>query len=445
MRKPWIVAAILAVLLVAGVMILRYAGKLGSQPGERLTDGQVGMPGAVVFDLRYRGLTSLTDEFSYHRAWGFQRSLETDPPFVQAVKHHVREFDLVCNPALRGAEWSVVELKDKKAVALYFDLDANGSLSDNERILPRPLSTQYQDVEVQFVTPDFMMRQKDGREIPFRVMLVRCSPEYGGEYMWSPACVLEGQAAFSGQPMRLFLYGDQFSGSFTTFGQCSFALLPVGRKPEGDLPRTTLSSLICHQRTFYRLKFDGAHEKDKTLRLILVKDTSPVGRVAVNLTGKDLPKIRLDNATITGANDSSIQVKPESILSLLPVGKYRLSSGRVLYGAESDDQWRVDFSEGPDFAVARNETTDVKIGGLALAVKAVEEQRGDGGDVKKKTVYSRDASIYLSPQIKGAGSEVYTRFSRKDAGSGNMTNIEPHITIVDRDGKQVASADLEYG
>ena len=84
--------------------------------------------------------------------------------------------------------------------------------------------------------------------------------------MWSPCCVLEGQATLAGEPMRLVLYANGFSGSFTTFGSCSFALLPAGQKANEPVSRDTLSSLIQYQGTFYRVNLAGTHAKDQTVK-----------------------------------------------------------------------------------------------------------------------------------------------------------------------------------
>ena len=143
--------------------------------------------------------------------------------------------------------------------------------------------------------------------------------------------------------MRLLLYGDGFSGSFNVFGGCSFVLVPAGQKLEGYLSRNTLSSLICHNKVFYRLKLDGAHEKDKTLRVTLQKDTSPTGRMAVGVKGTEGLKARLTRATITGAEDTSICFDLADVQSAIPVGRYKLSSGDIGYGVQSDNQWRVNF------------------------------------------------------------------------------------------------------
>jgi hypothetical protein len=449
MKKPWIVVAILAVVVVVVVVVIRrfQSVPVSPPPAAPQTAGERAEPlEAVAFDMQYRGLAGPDDALNYRSFWGFGKSGGDDSAFVQAVKQRIQEFDTVHNARLPNAPWSVVELKDKKPVALYFDLDGDGKLADNEKIPPTLSSNPRPNYEFAFVTPDFTIRQEDGREIPFRVMLVANS--WGGEemnYMWSPCCILEGQATLAGEPMRLFLYEQGFTGSFTTFGRCSFSLVPAGQKIEGYVPRTTLSSLICHDGVFYRLAFAGSHEKDKTLRLTLQKDTSPTGQMAVQIKGKDAIKTRLANAAINGATDSSIQFNTQNAQSALPVGDYKLSSGSALYGVESDDQWEVSFSEGPAFAVTKDQTTGVDLGELTLSVKSVAEQDRYRNDVKEKAVYAKGTSIYLSPQVKGKAGEVYSRFTRKQAESNQWANVTPHVSILDTDGKEVASADMEYG
>jgi hypothetical protein len=271
---------------------------------------------------------------------------------------------------------------------------------------------------------------------------------FGGarmNYMWSPGCVLEGQATFAGEPMRLFLYDTGFRGSFGAFGSSSFALIPISQALEGYIPRDTLSTLICREGKYYKLAVEGSHEKGKTLQIKIQRDTSPTGRAAIGLKGKEPLKTRLASARIAGANDNTIQFQTDNAQTMIPVGQYRLRSGSVCYGVESDDQWQVGFDAGPVFAIAENETTSVEIGQLALIVKAVAEQERWNTDTKAGTAYAKDTPLYISLEIKGQGGEVYTRFSQKGSADNQWTPVKPHMAIVNTDGKEVASSDLEYG
>jgi hypothetical protein len=290
------------------------------------------------------------------------------------------------------------------------------------------------------------MRTNDQREVPFRVLLVGHSYDTNRiSYMWSPACVLEGQATLAGEPLKLFLFADGFQGSFTKFGSCSYLLLPAGQNLQGYQPRSPLSSLVCHKGTFYRLTLSGAHEKDKTVQVVFTKDTTPTGQLAVALQGKETLKVRLGRSVINGAAGNSIYFAMPDTRSPLPEGRYRLASGSVGYGVGNDSDWQVTFNQGPAFEINAGRTGQIELGGPTLSVSAVDEKERYQSNVKQRSAYAKGTSIYLSPQIKGKTGEVYTRFDQKSGGGNSLTGVKPHITIRDPDGKTVAWADMEYG
>ena len=440
---------IITMTATAGFLLLRPVGICTCSTGTRAEDPAVGhseaRPGATTFDLNYHGLEAPDDPLSYRAYWGFGARSQTDSAFVRAVRRRVKECTPVYNPELRGAEWSVVELEDGKPAAFWFDVNGDGKLSENERSLPVPPSGGFR-YPYGFITSDFEIRTEDGRKVPFRAMLVgmpRGSRPIS--YMWTPFCVLQGEAILAGEPMRLILYGQGFSGSFTEFGRCSFALIPAGRKLEGYIPRNTLSSLINHNDTFYRLRFSGAHERGKTLRVNLEKDTRPTGRMTMRLAGKEIEKSRLSNIGIQGAADATVRFYVGGTQSPLPAMRYRLSSAYAHYGIDSDNQWRVNFTDGPEFTIEANRTTEIDLGTPVLSVRAIDERDRYRNDARERSTFPNNKGIYLTPRVRGEAGEIYMRFSQRQDATGSYTDVKPHYTILDSDGQQVVSGDMEYG
>ena len=111
--------------LPAVVAVVMYVA-----PGERswadappasVASGSAERPaGAIVFEMKYRGLSQSDDPLSYRAYYGFASAPggEKDP-FVQAVKSQAKECTLLYNWTLPQAKWWVIELRDKKPVALY--------------------------------------------------------------------------------------------------------------------------------------------------------------------------------------------------------------------------------------------------------------------------------------------------------------------------------------
>ncbi|MFC1635429.1 hypothetical protein ACFL5Z_11355 [Planctomycetota bacterium] len=402
-------------------------------------------PGTVVFDMKYRGLSGAKDELRYNAYWGYgQREEET--PFIREVRKKGGEFSTVYNSHFKRAEWSAVEVKDNKAVAFYFDLDADGKLSENEKILPIEDTESGSSNRTEFVTPDFTMTTQDGHQIQFRTLLQVAF--YGQssrpQCMWSPSCVLEGTSTINGEPAKLILFGSGFTGTFDKFGRCSYAL-QTDEEQSGRLSRHTLSSIINLEGQFYNLKFQGSYEQGQSVRAVLEEYTGDKGELAVALSAQTNLKTKLNGAGITGGEDNTINFHLPHNQATLPTGTYKISSGNITYGTETDDQWRVDFKEGPEVVINADQTSRVELGKPELSISAVDEKKRYNSDAEEKTVYSKGTNVYLSRIIKGKTGELYGRFSERQNNPGRYTDIQPELRIIDAEGKQVAASKIEYG
>ncbi|HEC04330.1 MAG TPA: hypothetical protein ENI81_12420 [Phycisphaerales bacterium] len=457
--KNYIIGLVVLIVLAVGVFVLlrspdadpqppaEPSSPVEHQPSDIAADLAEPPPGAIVFDMKYRGLSGEKDELRYNSYWGLGQSVVTDTAFISNVRKKTEQIETVQNRYFTGAEWAAVEVKDKEPIAFYFDLDADGKVSDNEKILPTHTEDSTSSRRTEFVTPDFVMNTQDGNQVPFRALLQTAF--YGSssrpQCMWSPSCVLEGKSTIAGEPTKLILYTSGFSGSFTDFGRCSYSLLEDDGRPGQRVSRQTLSSLLNHKGQYYRLNLHGAHEKDSNVRAVLEKYTGATGEVAVNLTGNSNLTVKLSSARLVGAEDTTICFSISGGQSILPAEAYKLRSGYIVYGSETAERCRVSISEGPEFEIEAGKTRNVELGNPTLSVRVIDEKKRYHSDVEEKSVFSDGTTVYLSPKITGKAGELYGRFSQRPDSSRNYKDVEPTIRIVDSNGRQVASATMKYG
>lgn len=444
--------------LIAGVvLIVSFYLPQGLKAQQQVNICRPSTSEPIVFEMNYRGLSG-KDELRYNSYYSYGlRGGETQ--FIKELKRNIKELQIVYNQDLKKAELSAVELKAGKAVAFYFDLNADGKVSGNEKILPaskkemKLLETQLNGQtktimaeEADFVTPDFIMNTSDNRQVPFRVLLQVAFGRGIRNCMWSPSCVLEGTSTIDGHPATLILYPDGFSGSFTKYGQCSYYLLTGQEKLGQDIYRQTLSSLINHKGQFYHLSFEGSQEEGKTVRVILEKYNGPVGELAVRMVGEANLMSKLNSARLSGSKDKTIYFSISAGQSRLPVQEYKLNYASMSYGTQNDNNWRVEFREGPKFQIDANSMCIVEIGKPTISIKAINEKKRYEPNSKEQLAFSKGTKIYISPQVRGKASELYGQFSKRDPTKpGGYTEEQPVIRIVDSDGKEVTSAKMKYG
>ena len=447
MKKQLIAVFILGA-IVAAVFVLLSRTTEETKVEPVVTDFPEPPPGAIVFDMKYRGLSGRTGELRYNSYWAFGQSA-TETPFLADVKKNAKDIEAVYNPNFKRAEWSAIEIKDNKAIALYIDLDADGKLSDNEKILPiqNPESGPYNRAE--FVTPDFIMTSHDDRQVPFRALVQATfyDQQSHPNCVWSPSCVLEGTSEINGQPAKLILYSNGFSASFKDFGASSWSIQAGKEETGNNVTMQTLGSIINHDGQFYNVEIHGQHGRNSTVRAVLTKYTGATGGLAVTLDSDGDLKSRLNGASITGSKDDKIYIGFYLLgnQNILPAGIYKLNRGYISYGVKDNNEWRLSFTEGPEFTINADQTCELKPGKPELSVSAVDENKRYQNDVKEQTVYTEGTNIYISRKIKGKSGELYGRFSKQDENSRSYNDIQPEIKIVDSEGKQVAATKIEYG
>ena len=407
-------------------------------------------PEAVVFDLKYRPRTGGADDIVYYSSWGYGGSdAETKKdPFLQDVRKKASSLYYVRNLALTGRKWAAVEHHSRQACALYFDLNADGKFSENERIPPTRKTAQ----GIEFITPDFVQPLESGGQTLCRVLL-RVAFDKGSSEprcWWSPAAVLEGAATLNGQSTRLLLYASNPGGGFDQYGHAQYSLMASNQAklgPGGYIPRETLSSLITSDGQFYHLKLDGRYSSGLPARVLLAKDTSPTGALAVKLVGSNTLQATFSSLDLRGAEDKTIflRLSNSNANLTLPEGAYVVNGGLVSYRTSNRQDWDVSFREGSRATVKAGEVSEQALGQPTLRVRAIKEMDRYASNPAELTAFKRGTQIYLEPRIVGQGNEVFGRFRKREPAQRDKSIFPPRITITRPDGKELLSKDMEYG
>jgi len=406
--------------------------------------------GAIVFDLKYRPETGRAGDIPYSSFWGYggnNQETKTNS-FLQDVRKKASNLHYECNDNLAGRKWAAVEWHGREASAFYFDLNADGKLSDNERILPTRSSGQW----VEFITPDFMQTMEEGGQTLCRVLL-RVN-FYDGDAkpncMWSAAALMEGSAKFNNRDTRLLLFASEPGGVFNKFGRSYYSLSPAsqpGPEPSRYVPRNTLSSLITSEGKFYHLKVEGSYSNGLPARVVLTKDTSPTGALAVKLVGSNSLEATFSSLNLSGAEDKTIVLHVGSSKEkvTLPVGAYVLDAGMISYGPSDRQDWEVSFTKGPRATVKADQVSEQTLGQPTLQVRAVKERERYNRKATESAAFKKGTRIYLEPRIVGRAGEIFSRFRQGPAARRNKSDRPPRITITGPDGKELLSKVMEYG
>lgn len=414
--------------------------------------------GAVVFDLKYRGATGAKDDIEYRSFYGYGGVDGEKSGFVDEVQKQARHITRIRHYSLGGRPWSALEHEGLKVAAFYFDLNDDGHLTDNERIRP----TRVEGSSVEFITPDFRLRPGVGTEPHAEVtMRVLLRADFYGRgdtpsFMWSPACVLDGQATLSGKAARLILFSDGFEGGFDRFGRGYYALMPADEPlmPGRYIGREMLSSLVQSEGKYYRLRLDGKRSSGHPARAVLTPDASAVGGLSVRLEGRGTNVLysSLDGAYLEGVQDRTVYLRLANGGAKLPVGAYRVTRGDINYGSNTQMDWHVGFSGGGEVRIGGSGSdplTDMVLGHPSLAIRVVREEDRYQADAKETTKFSKGTKVYIEPRITCRDGAVLTRFARLGGGSGGgrerQHDVEPRLQVANVEGKELLAQKMEYG
>ncbi len=397
----------------------------------------------IVFDMTFRGLSGPDDDFYFPYGYGYGGS-DDDTPFIKDLKRHgIKNIRPVLNLEFKEAGVSALEMRKDRPVAFYVDLDGNGKVTANERIMPLPSRTE-DDPQIYFLTPDFSFKNREDRQVCFRAVLSVYPGQDQLSWSWTPACVLEGQAQVGDQQARLLLFPSGLAGTFDQFGRTDASLQIGDEQLAGKPQRSNLSKLWYANGRFYRLEVKHPKGGHAALRVIMTEDTSPTGQVEAQLTFKEKATGDIQYAHIRGAAlEDHISLSLPLTSMRLPIGAYQLDRGGFKYGANQENQWHVDFSEGPVISIDQGKENLVSLGSPTLALRVIDAQNRYRAKAAPQTTYKKGTRIYLDRAVTGQAGETYGRFERI-LGAGR-TDVRPHITITNPKGKQILSKDLEYG
>lgn len=402
-------------------------------------------PERVVLDLEFRGLDGTEGEMRYNSFWGYGYPGSHKSTFIDSLNLSGDNVHTLYHPFVKGNEYSAVVTEGDRSVALYFDLDANGKFTDNEKIPPidKPATNRS---TTEFVTPVIAFTTSDGRKVQYRLLLRDYMYGEGDHnFMWSPSCLWTSKATLQGEPVEVMLFDSNFNGSFQEFGTDSIALVDKNTEihSSGYVPRDPLSRLVRHGDKFLRVAFTGSEDAE-TFRIELVEDRTPVGSLSLNVKADREVKTNLRNIRLVGTGEEKILFEVKDIAVRIPQGPYRLESCDLYYETDDAEKWQVSLSEGPEIEVRSTKAVEVALGKPGLDVTVVEEAKRWSEEVAPTTEFSAGEALYISRKLEGRSKETYGRFYRRNE-SASFEAMEPLLRIVDAKENVVVDESLPYG
>jgi hypothetical protein len=190
----------------------------------------------------------------------------------------------------------------------------------------------------------------------------------------------------------------------------------------------------------------GEGTKEKPLRAVLCKDTTPTGKIEVKMA-QTAVETKLGSARLVSAETPTILFNIAGADTDIPEGRYRVEGGSLSFG--KNDTGMLSFSKGPECRIVAGKTATVELGQPKLKVTAVEESKRysmSSESAEAQTSVPTGTALYLDLKLVGKlGEEYGSIYERSEDQKSLVPPRKPHLTILGPDGQEVASSDLEFG
>ncbi|MFP4381529.1 MAG: hypothetical protein ACLFUS_13590 [Candidatus Sumerlaeia bacterium] len=398
---------------------------------------------AVVFKLNYLGLNGSQDRYKYNSSYGFGSGF--NPKSENFVKNIETKFDNIEATGFPERLLSAVAVQkdeDGNITSLFVDLNGDGKLQDKEKIEPLHNENPSGRNPLEFVTPDFISTNRKGRKVKARLLyMVHPGRDYG---MWRTSCVWEGTAEHKDQEWQMVLFDSGMDFSFSDFGEDYMSIDKAGKSVQ-RAGSDYLSEIIGWNGSFWNVELLGGPMHPDGFFAVLTPNHSPKGNLAFQLKNGDQTQelkigyamVRQESSTNSRYRRSGGRIKTWK----LPAGKY-VANLIYLYLPKDEeghgDSIKISNNMGSIEVKADRDNVHT-LGTPKMHITIVDSNDRYSGDRKEASEFSDDTTIYMEPTISDEFGFEYGQWR----GKGEQP--KPHVTITDSEGKQVVSADMEYG
>ena len=320
---------------------------------------------------------------------------------------------------------------------LYVDANGNLDLTDDAKLTAKPNANQ-EDKKAHFSLVELKAKYDD-KELPYHVTIDNISEDSIHLHMNS-ACYAKGTITLGAKTYKVVFVDSNTNGLFndhflTPKGMGGNQVYASGDGFGIDLNGDDKFDMKQGQGTevFPLGKYLSLGQKCYEIELApsgrsytLAKTKAKCGVIA--LEAQDATAILINS-------DGGLRVAGKN--TTVPEGSYQLCSNRVEAKDGEGQLWQAlgtGLAKQPPVVVTAKKTTPLAVGAPFTAEVTVSPNGGN--------VYA------MSLSIKGQGGEVYAANSFQKVGKTD-TNIQfspkPKVKIVDKDGKEVATGDFEYG